>query len=205
MPMVLNNQGGDFAKAATVYDPQSGRQLECWTTEPAVHFFTATNLAGVVGKNGQASTPISRVLPGNAALSRFAQSSRFSQHDPPPRPCLPADHRVSLLHPLNAANATAVGPYKHEPIRIDRGAIALFTLFHRLSARRHADKDLGTRAKVIGLDYYYNHQVRNGRKQFHYIWDDSDRNSGFSKFGDVWKQYGASPSANLKKPRPPPT
>jgi unsaturated rhamnogalacturonyl hydrolase len=44
--------------------------------------------------------------------------------------------------------------------------------------------------KVIGEDYFYNHQVKNGA-QFHYIWEDT-ANSGYSKFGDVWKQFGAT-------------
>src|ERR1700691_1045938 len=44
--------------------------------------------------------------------------------------------------------------------------------------------------KIVGLDYFFNHQVKNG-KQFHYIWEDTN-NSGYSKFGDVWKQYGAT-------------
>lgn len=51
------------------------------------------------------------------------------------------------------------------------------------------DPALG-KGKVIGLDQYFNHQVKNG-KQFHYIWSDTD-NSGYSKFGEVWKQFGAS-------------
>jgi unsaturated rhamnogalacturonyl hydrolase len=51
------------------------------------------------------------------------------------------------------------------------------------------DPTLG-RGKVIGEDYFYNHQVRNGQ-QFHYIWDDAAI-SGYSKFGDLWKQYGAT-------------
>jgi unsaturated rhamnogalacturonyl hydrolase len=46
------------------------------------------------------------------------------------------------------------------------------------------------RGKVVGLDYFYNHQERDG-KQFHYIWDDTTV-SGYSKFGDVWQQYGAT-------------
>jgi aldose 1-epimerase len=55
--MVLNSQNGDFAKAAEIYDPVSGRELDCWTTEPCVHFFTATNLGGLVGKNGDVYAP----------------------------------------------------------------------------------------------------------------------------------------------------
>jgi unsaturated rhamnogalacturonyl hydrolase len=51
------------------------------------------------------------------------------------------------------------------------------------------DATLGV-GKVIGLDYYYNHQFRNG-KQFHYVWEDTAA-SGYSRFGDIWKQYGAT-------------
>jgi unsaturated rhamnogalacturonyl hydrolase len=51
------------------------------------------------------------------------------------------------------------------------------------------DADAG-RGKVVGLDYFFNHQVKDG-VQFHYIWDDV-KNSGYSKFGEVWKQEGAS-------------
>jgi len=47
------------------------------------------------------------------------------------------------------------------------------------------------RDKVVGLDYFYNHQVRNG-KQFHYTWDDTDANSGFSLFGKVFTDHGAT-------------
>jgi unsaturated rhamnogalacturonyl hydrolase len=58
-----------------------------------------------------------------------------------------------------------------------------------------ADKTLGV-GKVIGLDYFYNHQFKAG-VQFHYVWEDK-ANSGFSKFGDVWQSFGAS-LAKLEK------
>jgi unsaturated rhamnogalacturonyl hydrolase len=51
------------------------------------------------------------------------------------------------------------------------------------------DNSLGS-GKIIGLDYFFNHQVKNGQ-QFHYIWDDT-KSSGYSRFGDVWKEYGAT-------------
>ncbi len=44
--------------------------------------------------------------------------------------------------------------------------------------------------KVVGLDVFYNHQVRDG-KPFHYIWQDTT-DSGYSKFGEVWRQCGAT-------------
>jgi unsaturated rhamnogalacturonyl hydrolase len=66
-------------------------------------------------------------------------------------------------------------------------AIAFLTLL-AISARAD-DSTLG-QGKVVALDYYFNHQVQNC-KQFHYIWDDT-KNSGFSKFGKVWEQFGAT-------------
>ncbi|HUO06857.1 MAG TPA: DUF4350 domain-containing protein [Phycisphaerae bacterium] len=44
--------------------------------------------------------------------------------------------------------------------------------------------------KVVTLDEFFNHQEKNG-KQFHYVWEDT-ANSGFSKFGEVWKENGAT-------------
>ena len=50
--MVLGNPKAELVEAADIYDPDSGRLLECYTTEPAVHFFTGNNLNGLIGKNG---------------------------------------------------------------------------------------------------------------------------------------------------------
>ena len=61
-----------------------------------------------------------------------------------------------------------------------------------------ADADLG-RGKIVGLDYFFNLQVRNG-EQFHYIWDDM-YTSGYSKFGNVWEQYGATLSRLKTAPK----
>ena len=51
-----------------------------------------------------------------------------------------------------------------------------------------ADPSLGV-GKVVALDEFFNHQEKNG-KQFHYVWEDTAA-SGFSKFGEVWKENGA--------------
>ncbi|HEV2728635.1 MAG TPA: aldose epimerase family protein [Terriglobales bacterium] len=40
--------------AATVYEPGTGRELEVWTTEPGVQFYTGNFLDGVKGKGGKA-------------------------------------------------------------------------------------------------------------------------------------------------------
>ncbi len=55
--LVLNNPDGKFTKAVEIYDPASGRLLECFTTEPAVHFTNGRNLAGLPGKNGILYSP----------------------------------------------------------------------------------------------------------------------------------------------------
>lgn len=52
---VLNKNKGELSLAATVYEPQSGRYMETWTTEPGVQFY-AGNFVEISrpGKNGAA-------------------------------------------------------------------------------------------------------------------------------------------------------
>jgi len=50
---VLNGESGKLKLAARVLDPGSGRQMEMWTTEPAVQFYTGNFLDGTItGKRG---------------------------------------------------------------------------------------------------------------------------------------------------------
>ncbi|HEV8606608.1 MAG TPA: aldose epimerase family protein [Tepidisphaeraceae bacterium] len=49
---VLNGKAGELALAARVIDPQTGRTMEIWTTEPGVQFYTGNFLDNVKGKNG---------------------------------------------------------------------------------------------------------------------------------------------------------
>ncbi|MBK1876350.1 aldose epimerase family protein [Pelagicoccus mobilis] len=52
---VLDNQDGDMALAASVYEPSSGRVLEVWTEEPGLQFYGGNFLDGsIVGKSGRA-------------------------------------------------------------------------------------------------------------------------------------------------------
>jgi aldose 1-epimerase len=52
---VLNSGGGELAFAARAVEPDSGRVLEAWTTEPGVQLFTANGLDGrIVGTGGVA-------------------------------------------------------------------------------------------------------------------------------------------------------
>jgi len=48
---------GEFALAAVAHDPESGRTLKCFTTEPGVQFYTGNFLDGhLIGKYGAAYT-----------------------------------------------------------------------------------------------------------------------------------------------------
>jgi aldose 1-epimerase len=46
--LVLNNQDGSMAKAVDVYEPQSGRWMQVWTTEPGVQFYSGNFLDGSI-------------------------------------------------------------------------------------------------------------------------------------------------------------
>jgi aldose 1-epimerase len=50
---VLKNQDGDLALAATVREPNSGRVLAVYTTEPGIQFYGGNFLTGAVGKGGK--------------------------------------------------------------------------------------------------------------------------------------------------------
>lgn len=54
---VINQQRNKLKKAATVYEPTSGRMMEVFTTEPGLQFYTANHLDGsIVGKKGEKYT-----------------------------------------------------------------------------------------------------------------------------------------------------
>jgi aldose 1-epimerase len=46
--LVLRSQDGTLAKAADVHEPQSGRRLEVWTTEPGIQFYSGNFLDGSI-------------------------------------------------------------------------------------------------------------------------------------------------------------
>lgn len=46
--LVLNNPGGALMKAVEIYEPETGRAMEVWTTEPAVQFYTSNFLDGSI-------------------------------------------------------------------------------------------------------------------------------------------------------------
>lgn len=52
---ILNKTGNDLTKAATVFEPNSGRYMEVFTTEPAIQFYSGNFLDGTLSntRNGQ--------------------------------------------------------------------------------------------------------------------------------------------------------
>ncbi len=86
---VLRSGGKELALAARVTEPESGRVLEMFTTEPAVQLYTANFLDGTLkGKQGVVLQETASVLPRGPALSRLGQTSRSFR-----RPsCGPAQH-----------------------------------------------------------------------------------------------------------------
>jgi aldose 1-epimerase len=56
---VLHDAGGGGVQlAATVYEPESGRVMEVWSTEPGLQFFTANGLTGQAPRDvGKGGTP----------------------------------------------------------------------------------------------------------------------------------------------------
>lgn len=50
---VLDKKSEDFALAAEVFEPESGRRLQVLTTEPGLQFYTGNYLKNISGKNGK--------------------------------------------------------------------------------------------------------------------------------------------------------
>jgi aldose 1-epimerase len=54
---VINKTEGELAFAASSYEPESGRYMEVFTTEPGVQLYTGNHLSGKeIGKSGIAYT-----------------------------------------------------------------------------------------------------------------------------------------------------
>jgi len=50
---VINKQAGEFARHAVVYEPETGRVMEVWSTEPGLQFYGGNFLDGTItGKGG---------------------------------------------------------------------------------------------------------------------------------------------------------
>jgi len=54
---VLKHRVGELSLAARVYEPNSGRVMEVYTTEPGMQFYTANGMRGKQGKDGNVYNP----------------------------------------------------------------------------------------------------------------------------------------------------
>jgi len=54
---VLKHRVGELGLAARVYEPNSGRVMEVYTTEPGMQFYTANGMRGKQGKDGKVYNP----------------------------------------------------------------------------------------------------------------------------------------------------
>jgi aldose 1-epimerase len=50
---ILNKKAGEFALAASVFEPNSRRRLEVFTTEPGIQFYAGNSIENVRGKEGK--------------------------------------------------------------------------------------------------------------------------------------------------------
>jgi len=57
--LLREENAGACVRAARLYEPESGRALEVWTTEPTIHLYTGNVLQAVSGKAGTAYGPYS--------------------------------------------------------------------------------------------------------------------------------------------------
>ena len=83
--MVVDGKAGKLRLAARASDPSTGRQMEVWTTEPGIQFYSALNLDGkIVGKNG-------------ISYPKFGALCLETQHfpDSPNQPTFPS----TIVHP----------------------------------------------------------------------------------------------------------
>jgi aldose 1-epimerase len=92
---VLNKTGNELSKAATVYDPASGRVMDVYTTEPGIQFYTGNFLNGTL-KNTK----------GGAKYIKHASICLETQHfpDSPNKPNFPG----TILKPGETYKTTTV-------------------------------------------------------------------------------------------------
>ncbi len=92
---VLNKTGNELSKAATVYDPTSGRTMDVYTTQPGIQFYTGNFLDGTL-----------RDTKGGAKYVKHAALCLETQHfpDSPNHPNFPS----TILKPGEKYQETTV-------------------------------------------------------------------------------------------------
>ena len=125
---VIRRDGKSPAFAARVCDPESGRVLEMFTTEPGVQLYTGNFLDGSLkGKGGVVVQEAPGVLPRGPAFPRLGPPSQLPVDRPQARDDVHADDDLQVLRAREIAPARAA-------CAADRGTTALRT---RIDDRRH--------------------------------------------------------------------
>lgn len=84
-------------------------------------------------------------------------------------------------------------------------SVIIFTtiIFAFFNGKSKISGDKKGTKKIVGLDYYFNHEIRKGKngkeERYHYIWEDTT-NSGYSELGKVIKGLGAEITSINEKP-----
>ncbi len=90
----LNKAGDELSFAARVYEPMSGRVLEIYTTEPAIHFYSGNALPGTdIGKGG-------KIYPFRSIFTMLAEHPDDSPNKP--------DWPTTVLNPGEWFSATTI-------------------------------------------------------------------------------------------------
>ena len=91
---VLNKSAGELSFAASAYEPESGRYMEVFTTEPGVQLYTGNHLNGKEMGNGG--------KPYTARAGFCLETQHFP--DSPNQPDFPS----TLLNPGNVYKSTTI-------------------------------------------------------------------------------------------------
>ena len=119
---VLNGMGaGQLVIAARVHEPTTGRVIEVLTDQPGVQFYTGNHMDGTIhGKGGKTLPEARRLMPGDAALSGFAESSGVSDYYSEGRREVPLDDDLQVRRRIVSwARSRASG--LHFELQIPRG------------------------------------------------------------------------------------
>ena len=111
---ILRHPGNQRKPAAVLYDAQSGRTLTVYTTEPAIHVYTANGLKGkMVGKGGKekGAVWVAMRIPDDCIAGHANQSRiyRFPLYGVTTGTDIPLEDSVQIQYGYKGADEGEVG------------------------------------------------------------------------------------------------
>jgi unsaturated rhamnogalacturonyl hydrolase len=95
--------------------------------------------------------------------------------------------------PIRSNDLRALGPFILSALELEKTKVL----------KPFVEKSLVGKNKVVGLDYFFNHELKkdsDGKEyQYHYTWEDKE-NSGFYELGNVIENLGATHCAIKESP-----